>query len=57
MWAKQYEPDKMVNGLYKSNVLTEVYASGLKGGFSKFTDVFNPLRCWSKVIRPMRKSQ
>ena len=40
----KYEPvQDMVNGLYKSNVLTEVYASGLKGGFSKFTDVFNPL--------------
>ena len=40
----KYEPvQDMVNGLYKSNVLTEVYAAGLKGGFSKFTDVFNPL--------------
>ena len=40
----QYTPvQEMVNGLYKSNVLTEVYAAGLKGGFSKFTDVFNPL--------------
>lgn len=40
----KYEPvQDMVNGLYKSNVLTELYASGLKGGFSKFTDVFNPL--------------
>ena len=35
---------KMVNGLYKSNALTEVYASGLKGGVSQFTDAFNPFQ-------------
>jgi hypothetical protein len=35
---------KMINGLYKSNALTEVYASGLKGGISQFTDAFNPFQ-------------
>jgi hypothetical protein len=45
---------KMVNGLYKSNVLTELYASGLKGGFSKFTDVFNPINNVGKGYNPAR---
>lgn len=45
---------KMVNGLYKSNVVTELYASGLKGGFSKFTDVFNPINNVGKGYNPAR---
>ena len=45
---------QMVNGLYKSNVLTELYASGLKGGFSKFTDVFNPINNVGKGYNPAR---
>jgi len=45
---------KMINGLYKSNVVTELYASGLKGGFSKFTDVFNPINNVGKGYNPAR---
>ena len=45
---------QMVNGLYKSNVLTELNAAGLKGGFSNFTDVFNPLNNMGKGYNPAR---
>jgi hypothetical protein len=38
-----YEGRSLLNALRKSNVITEVYSSGLKGGVSQFTDNFNPL--------------
>ena len=54
-FGMQYQPvQQMVNGLYKSNVLTELNASGLKGGFSKFTDVFNPINNVGKGYNPAR---
>jgi hypothetical protein len=37
------EGQALLNTFRRSNVLTEVYAGGLKGGVSKFTDMFNPL--------------
>jgi hypothetical protein len=33
----------LVQSMYKTNVLTELSAAGLKGGVSQFTDAFNPL--------------
>ena len=37
------EGQQLVNLLRKSNELTRVHDAGLKGGVSKFTDIFNPL--------------
>jgi hypothetical protein len=54
-FGMQYQPvQQMVNGLYKSNVLTELNASGLKGGFSSFTDTFNPLDFSGKSYNPVQ---
>lgn len=36
----------------KSNILTEVYSSGLKGGISQFTDQFNPLPSFGRAFNP-----
>jgi len=52
--GKALEGQQLVQSMYKSNVVTELYAAGLKGGFSKFTDVFNPLPQIGKSYDPAR---
>lgn len=46
------EGQTLVQGLYKSNVVTEVYSAGLKGGISQFTDQFNPLPSFGRAYNP-----
>jgi len=52
--GKTLEGQQLVQSLYKSNVVTELYAAGLKGGFSKFTDNFNPIPQIGKSYDPAR---
>ena len=52
--GKTLEGQQLVQSLYKSNVVTELYAAGLKGGFSKFTDHFNPIPQIGKSYDPAR---
>lgn len=52
--GKALEGQQLVQSLYKSNVVTELYAAGLKGGFSKFTDNFNPIPQIGKSYDPAR---
>ena len=47
-----YEGRSLLNALRKSNVITEVYSSGLKGGVSQFTDNFNPLPRFGRSYTP-----
>jgi hypothetical protein len=47
-----YEGRSLLNALRKSNVITEVYSSGLKGGISQFTDNFNPLPRFGRGYTP-----
>ena len=46
------EGQALLNTFRRSNVLTEVYAGGLKGGVSKFTDMFNPLPSIGRAYNP-----
>jgi hypothetical protein len=46
------EGQVLLNAFRRSNVLTEVYAGGLKGGVSKFTDMFNPLPSIGRAYNP-----
>jgi len=46
------EGQALLNTFRRSNVLTEVYAGGLKGGVSKFTDMFNPLPSIGRDYNP-----
>jgi len=48
------EGQQLAQAYRKSNILTEVYSSGLKGGISQFTDVFNPLNNMGKGYNPAR---
>lgn len=48
------EGQALLNTFRRSNVLTEVYAGGLKGGVSKFTDLFNPLNSVGRGYNPAR---
>ena len=47
-----YEGRSLLNALRKSNVITEVYSAGLKGGVSQFTDNFNPLPRFGRSYTP-----
>jgi len=40
------------NAFLKSNVVTEITNSGLKGGISQFTDQFNPLPSFGRAFNP-----
>ena len=42
----------LVAAFRKSNVVTELYAGGLKGGVSQFTDQFNPLPTFGRSYNP-----
>jgi len=42
----------LVQAFRKSNVVTELYAGGLKGGVSQFTDQFNPLPTFGRSYNP-----
>ena len=42
----------LVQSFRKSNVVTELYAGGLKGGVSQFTDQFNPLPTFGRSYNP-----
>ena len=46
------EGQALLNALRKSNIVTEVYSAGLKGGVSKFTDTFNPLPSFGRSYNP-----
>ena len=46
------EGQALLNTFRRSNILTEVYAGGLKGGVSKFTDMFNPLPSIGRAYNP-----
>ena len=46
------EGQALLNALRKSNIVTEVYSAGLKGGISKFTDTFNPLPSFGRSYNP-----
>ena len=46
------EGQVLLNAFRRSNILTEVYAGGLKGGVSKFTDMFNPLPSIGRAYNP-----
>lgn len=47
-----FEGRSLLNALRKSNVITEVYSAGLKGGVSQFTDNFNPLPRFGRSYTP-----
>jgi hypothetical protein len=51
-YANTREGQALLQALRKSNVVTEVYSRGLKGGISQFTDVFNPLPRFGRVYNP-----
>ena len=46
------EGQALLNALRKSNIVTEVYSGGLKGGISQFTDTFNPLPSFGRAYNP-----
>ena len=46
------EGQALLNALRKSNIVTEVYSGGLKGGISQFTDTFNPLPSFGRSYNP-----
>lgn len=46
------EGQALVNALRRSNIVTEVYSGGLKGGISQFTDTFNPLPKFGRSYNP-----
>jgi hypothetical protein len=46
------EGQALLNSLRKSNIVTEVYSGGLKGGISQFTDTFNPLPSFGRAYNP-----
>ena len=46
------EGQALLNALRKSNIVTEVYSGGLKGGISQFTDTFNPLPQFGRSYNP-----
>lgn len=48
------EGQALANAIHKSNVVTELYASGLHGGVSQFTDLFNPLNVVQRSYDPGR---
>jgi hypothetical protein len=48
------EGQTLLNTFRRSNILTEIYAGGLQGGVSKFTDLFNPLNNVGRGYNPAR---
>jgi len=46
------EGQALLNALRKSNIVTEVYSGGLKGGISQFTDTFIPLPSFGRAYNP-----
>ena len=46
------EGQQLAQSYRKSNVVTELYSSGLKGGVSQFTDQFNPLPTFGRSFNP-----
>lgn len=46
------EGQALLNSLRRANVLTELYAGGVKGGVSKFTDQFNPIPQFGRSYNP-----
>lgn len=46
------EGQALLNALRRSNIVTEVYSGGLKGGISQFTDTFNPLPSFGRSFNP-----
>jgi hypothetical protein len=48
------EGQQLVQELVKSNVITNLFKDGMKGGVSQFTDLFNPLSHSGAVYDPTR---
>ena len=48
------EGAELLNLLHQSNVLTDLFNKGLKGGISQFTDYFNPLETSGGAYDPSR---
>ena len=48
------EGQQLLQELVKSNVITDLFKGGMKGGVSQFTDLFNPLSHSGAVYDPTR---
>jgi len=48
------EGDTLLQELQKSNIVTDLFKDGMKGGVSKFTDLFNPLMTGGQSYDPTR---
>ena len=52
--AGTQEGDTLLQELQKSNIVTDLFKDGMKGGVSKFTDLFNPLMTGGQSYDPTR---
>ena len=52
--AGTQEGDTLLQELQKSNIVTDLFKDGMKGGISKFTDLFNPLMTGGQSYDPTR---
>ena len=48
------EGQQLLQELLKSNVITDLFKDGMKGGISQFTDLFNPISHTGAVYDPAR---
>jgi len=52
--AGTQEGDTLLQELQKSNIVTDLFKDGMKGGISKWTDLFNPLMTGGQSYDPTR---